>query len=89
MISFTSEHEIPVVGLSLNQPYDIMYMQEIPAYLASYTGQTGGQNVQSAIRSIFGEIPITGKLPVDISDKKWYDYLSKKSGIIRGYIPGI
>jgi beta-N-acetylhexosaminidase len=73
-----------VVGLALNQPYDIMYMPDIPVYFATYAGRTGGQNVKSAIRALFGEIPITGTLPVDIEDPLGSVMYPVGTGIILG-----
>lgn len=68
VLEISSTYQVPVIGLALNQPYDIMYMQDIPVYFATYAGKAGGQNVKSAIKAIFGEIPISGVLPVDIKD---------------------
>lgn len=68
LLSYAVNEEVPVIGLALNQPYDIIFMQDIPVYIATYAGRSGGQNVRSAIRAIFGEIPFTGRLPVPITD---------------------
>lgn len=82
LLDFARDYDLPVIGLSLNQPYDIMYMQDIPVYFATYAGRTGGQNVRSAVRAIFGEIPITGTLPVDISEENGTIIYPMNSGII-------
>lgn len=74
---------VPVIGLALNQPYDIMYMRDIPVYFATYAGRPGGQNVQSAIKAIFGDISSKGLLPVDISDENGIVLFEAGTGIIR------
>lgn len=68
LIRFADEAGVMVIGISLGQPYDIMYMQDIPVYLATYAGRPGGQNLMAAVRAITGEIPIQGTLPVTIED---------------------
>lgn len=68
LIRYAADEGVTVIGISLGQPYDIMYMQDIPVYLASYAGRTGGQNLMAAVRAITGEIPIQGTLPVSIDD---------------------
>ncbi len=83
LLDFANEYEIPVAGLALNQPYDIMFMQDIPIYFATYAGKAGGQNIRSAIRALFGEIPITGTLPVNIEDENGTVIFPMYSGIIR------
>lgn len=83
LLDFANEYEIPVSGLALNQPYDIMFMQDIPIYFATYAGRAGGQNIRSAIRALFGEIPITGTLPVNIEDENGTVIFPMNSGITR------
>lgn len=83
LLDLANEYEIPVAGLALNQPYDIMFMQDIPIYFATYAGKAGGQNIRSAIRALFGEIPITGTLPVNIEDENGTVIFPMYSGIIR------
>ena len=69
LIRKAGERDIPVIGFALNQPYDIMYMQNIPVYLATYAGKAGGQNLPASIRAVFGQIPVSGHLPVSIYDE--------------------
>jgi Beta-glucosidase-related glycosidases len=83
LLDFANEYEIPVAGLALNQPYDIMFMQDIHIYFATYAGRAGGQNIRSAIRALFGEIPITGTLPVNIEDENGTVIFPMNSGITR------
>ncbi|HWQ65371.1 MAG TPA: glycoside hydrolase family 3 protein [Methanospirillum sp.] len=68
LLTYAQKEAVPVVGLALNQPYDIMYMPDIPVYIATYAGKAGGQNVKAAIRALFGQIPFTGRLPVSLAD---------------------
>ncbi|NLV27244.1 MAG: beta-N-acetylhexosaminidase [Methanomicrobiales archaeon] len=83
VLDLAREYELPVIGLSLNQPYDIMYMQDIPVYFATYAGRAGGQNVRSTVRAMFGEIPTIGTLPVDISDENGTILYTMNTGIIQ------
>ncbi|MCA1916812.1 glycoside hydrolase family 3 protein [Methanospirillum hungatei] len=83
LLDFANDYEIPVAGFALNQPYDIIFMQDVPIYVATYAGRTGGQNIHSAIRALFGEIPITGTLPVNIEDENGTVIFPMNSGIIR------
>jgi len=83
LLDFASEYKIPVAGFALNQPYDIMFMQDVPIYVATYAGRAGGQNIHSAIRGLFGNIPITGTLPVNIENENGTIIFPMNSGIIR------
>lgn len=83
IVQEAGESDIPVIGISLNQPYDILFIQNIPVSFAAYAGRLGGQNVKSVIRAIFGEIPTKGILPVDISDENGTVLFKAGSGIIR------
>ncbi len=83
LLDFASEYKIPVAGFALNQPYDIMFMQDVPIYVATYAGRAGGQNIHSAIRALFGNIPITGTLPVNIENENGTIIFPMNSGIIR------
>jgi len=85
LLDFANEYEIPVASLALNQPYDIMFMQDVPIYIATYAGRAEGQNIHSAIRALFGEIPITGTLPVNIEDENGTIIFPMNSGIIRDF----
>jgi len=83
-LAYTQDKKIPVIGLALGQPYDIMYMPDIPVYFATYAGKPGGQNVHAAIRAIFGEISITGHLPVHIEDVSGNIIYPLGTGIVTG-----
>ncbi|HWQ65368.1 MAG TPA: hypothetical protein VN372_00700 [Methanospirillum sp.] len=61
-----------------------MYMPDIPVYIATYAGKAGGQNVKTAIRALFGQIPFTGRLPVSLADANGTVMYPLGSGIIQG-----
>ncbi len=54
----------PVIAISFGNPYVIRELAGLPTYLATYGGQPVMQ--RAAARALFGEAPITGKLPVTI-----------------------
>jgi len=55
----------PLAVMAIRNPYDIMYMPGVKAYLAVY-GAAEGPNIPAGIRAIFGEVNPKGKLPVSI-----------------------
>ena len=55
----------PVIGVAVRNPYDIMRMPQVNAYVAIYTDWKGG-GVEAAVKCIFGEFSPIGKLPVNI-----------------------
>lgn len=56
--------DIPMVVISFGSPYVLRQIPEVPSYLCAYesTALAG----RAALRAVFGEIPITAKLPVSI-----------------------
>jgi beta-N-acetylhexosaminidase len=54
----------PVVLISFGSPYLLRGFPEVSAYLATYS--TAPTSEVAAAKALFGEIPITGKLPVTI-----------------------
>ena len=54
----------PVVVAAMRNPYDVASFPEAPTVLDTY-GYTGDQ-IQSLVRVLFGEVNPTGKLPVSI-----------------------
>jgi beta-N-acetylhexosaminidase len=56
----------PMVLISLGNPYLLRNYPEVPAYIAMYS--TVPPSEIAAVRALFGEIPIHGKLPVTIPD---------------------
>lgn len=53
-----------VVAVSLGSPYLLRDLPEVKTYLAAYGGQPDVQ--AAAVRALFGDAPITGRLPVTI-----------------------
>ncbi|MFN3325904.1 MAG: glycoside hydrolase family 3 N-terminal domain-containing protein [Bryobacteraceae bacterium] len=54
----------PVTLVSLGNPYILRNFPEVSAYLTTYSPVITSET--SAVRALFGEIPITGRLPVSI-----------------------
>ncbi len=54
----------PTAVVSLGSPYVLRQMPNVPSYLCAYG--TKSLAVRAATRAIFGEIPITARLPVSI-----------------------
>ncbi|MDL4812716.1 glycoside hydrolase family 3 protein [Actinomadura opuntiae] len=54
----------PVVVIAVRDPYDIAYFPEAATYLATYSYTT--EALRSAVKTLFGENPPHGKLPVAI-----------------------
>lgn len=59
-----AESQVPVVGVAIRNPYDIMAYPEIDAYLTQYSFRTASYKAMAA--AIMGELNPTGKLPVTI-----------------------
>jgi len=55
----------PLAVMAIRNPYDIMYMPGVKAYLAIY-GAAEGPNLPAGIRVIFGQAQPQGRLPVAI-----------------------
>lgn len=60
------ETETPMAVVSFGSPYEIRKMPNTPSYLCAYG--TGGTAVNAAVKAVFGEIPVRGKLPVSIPE---------------------
>jgi beta-glucosidase-like glycosyl hydrolase/CubicO group peptidase (beta-lactamase class C family) len=54
----------PMAVIAFGSPYLLRQIPEAPSYLCAY--QTNTLAVSAAIRAVFGEIPLTAKLPVSI-----------------------
>jgi beta-N-acetylhexosaminidase len=61
-----SEGAVPVVLVSLGNPYLVTPFPKVAAYLAAFNTASTGET--AAVKALLGEIPITGKLPVTIPD---------------------
>jgi beta-N-acetylhexosaminidase len=54
----------PLVLIALGNPYLLRSFPDVPAYLATFSTATSSET--AAVRALFGEINITGHLPVSI-----------------------
>ncbi|MEW5975575.1 MAG: glycoside hydrolase family 3 N-terminal domain-containing protein [Acidobacteriota bacterium] len=61
-----SELQNPVVAVALGNPYIIQQVPQLPAFLCTFSNADVSQ--VAAVKALFGEIPIRGKLPVTIPD---------------------
>lgn len=71
----------PVVVVSFGSPYFLRHFPEVSSYLCAYRHASEAQ--KAAVKAIFGEIDIKGKLPVSIPDLYSIGHgleLLKKSG---------
>jgi hexosaminidase len=59
-----ARRQAPLVVVSFGSPYLLSAFPNVPAYLLAWGGQDVSQ--RAAARALLGEIPITGKLPVDL-----------------------
>ena len=54
----------PLVVVSYGSPYLLRQFPEVPAYLCAYGASPLSQ--RAAMKAVFGEIPIRGRLPVSL-----------------------
>lgn len=64
MINRLAEGQIRTVVVSFGSPYFLRHFEDVDAYLCAY--RYADQSQVSAVRALFGEIDIVGKLPVSI-----------------------
>jgi beta-N-acetylhexosaminidase len=57
---------VPVTLISLGNPYLVRSFPSVKAYVATFSPTTTSET--AAVKAMFGEIPITGHLPVTIPD---------------------
>ncbi|MFQ6070665.1 MAG: glycoside hydrolase family 3 protein [Candidatus Aminicenantales bacterium] len=55
---------VPVVAVSFGSPYFLRHFPEVDSYLCAYRNAAPAQ--KAAVRAIFGEIDVSGKLPVSL-----------------------
>jgi uncharacterized protein YbbC (DUF1343 family)/beta-glucosidase-like glycosyl hydrolase len=55
---------VPLIVVSLGSPYVLAQLPEVPVYLCAYGAAASSQ--RAAIRALFGETDITGRLPVTL-----------------------
>lgn len=54
----------PIAMISMGDPYLLRAFPKVSAYMAAFS--TAGPSEQAAVRALFGDAPISGKLPVSI-----------------------
>ncbi len=57
----------PVVVAAVRNPYDVAEFPDVPTYIATYSYKDVA--LESLTKVLFGEVPPTGKLPVDVPAK--------------------
>jgi beta-N-acetylhexosaminidase len=60
----------PVTLIALGNPYLLRAFPKVAAYLTTYS--TVAPSEMSAVKALFGEMPIRGRLPVTIPDLAKY-----------------
>lgn len=68
LVAYAGALDKKMVSVAIRNPYDIQFIPEVKAYLAAYSDWDGG-GVEAALRTIFGGINPSGKLPVALPDK--------------------
>jgi beta-N-acetylhexosaminidase len=63
-IAKLTESPVPVVLVAMGNPYLLTAFPKVAAYLATFSSTTPSES--SAVKALFGEIPITGHMPVTI-----------------------
>lgn len=53
-----------LVTVGFGNPYLLRYFPQAPAYMATYS--VAGASQRAAVEAVFGEIPISGKLPITL-----------------------
>jgi len=56
-----------IITVGFGTPYLLRFIPEVPTYLVTFS--TSEPSQRAVVRSIFGEEPITGKLPIALSNK--------------------
>jgi beta-N-acetylhexosaminidase len=59
-----AEGPVPVAFVSVGNPYLLASVPKVTAYMATFSITAPSE--ASAVKALFGEIPITGHLPVSI-----------------------
>ncbi len=57
-----------IVVIATRSPYDISYLPDVPAYIATYEFTAPALKV--AVEAVFGKVTVKGKLPVTLPEKK-------------------
>jgi len=66
LVQETAKGSPPVIVVSFGSPYFIRHFPEVDAYLCAF--QDSPQAQKTAVKAIFGEIEVRGKLPITLPD---------------------
>jgi beta-N-acetylhexosaminidase len=66
LVQETAKGSPPVIVVSFGSPYFIRHFPEVDAYLCAF--QYSPQAQKTAVKALFGEIEIRGKLPITLPD---------------------
>jgi beta-N-acetylhexosaminidase len=64
LIKNLSFHDCPVVVVSFGSPYFYMQFPDVQVYICAYRHVDQAQ--KAAVQAIFGESPMSGKLPISL-----------------------
>ncbi|MEN6391533.1 MAG: glycoside hydrolase family 3 N-terminal domain-containing protein [Syntrophomonas sp.] len=64
-VDYCRDQQKAVAVMAIRNPYDIMYITDVPAYICIY-GRAEGPDIPAGIQAVFGQVNPTGKLPVTI-----------------------
>lgn len=64
-VDYCREQHKAIAVVAIRNPYDIMYIPDVPAYICIY-GRAEGPDIPAGIMAVFGELNPGGKLPVSI-----------------------
>lgn len=64
-VDYCREQQKALAVIAIRNPYDIMYLADVPAYICIY-GRAEGPNIPAGIKAVFGQLNPSGKLPVAI-----------------------
>ncbi|MEN2466218.1 beta-N-acetylhexosaminidase [Ornithinibacillus sp. JPR2-1] len=56
-----------VIVIATRSPYDIAYLPDVPAYIATY--EFTNPALQTAVEAVFGKVKVKGKLPVTLPQR--------------------
>jgi beta-N-acetylhexosaminidase len=63
-VSQLQRFEKPVLMIALGSPYIVQQLPQLPAYLCTFSNADVSQ--VAAVKALFGEVPITGRLPITL-----------------------
>ncbi|HLF90812.1 MAG TPA: hypothetical protein VI451_17840, partial [Anaerolineales bacterium] len=66
LINTFANLSIPLIAIATRNPSDLYTFPHIPTYLCTYSIQP--PSIQAVVEGLFGQIPISGKLPVTLPD---------------------